>query len=472
MKFLFVLFGIILLSAPIQAQSLEEAKKLYLEGRYEEAKPAFEKAIKSAPKNASYNQWYGTCLLETGEPEKAEHYLEFAASKKLPGAFGSLGKLYYNQYRFEEAEEAYEEYIDVLEKNKHEEDAAQAKPLLEKAQRAKRMLNFCEDIQIIDSLVVSKETFLNYYSLSEESGSLQYDLSGKAVIYENQLKDKRYFAKKTDEGVFRLYNQLKLLDEWSGEFPLKLATEREANDNYPYVLSDGVTIYYASTGNGSIGGYDLFVTRYNLNDDSYFTPEQLGMPFNSIYNDYMIAIDEFNNIGYFVTDRFQPEDRVIIYTFIPNAEKKIIKNNDEIDNPDYLRSRAQIQSIRDSWQSGQNYAALLQKVKQNNESSLKKEKTDFTLVINDNIVYHQLNEFESDEAKNMFTRAKSLQDEIILLQHQLDTNRLEYITGDIHKKNELKETILSSESRLETMSAEYDKMLVNIRNTEIRFLRK
>ena len=45
------------------------------------------------------------------------------------------------------------------------------------------------------------------------------------------------------------------------------------DDNYPFVLSDGATIYYSSKGNGSIGGYDLFVTRYNINSDTYPAPE-------------------------------------------------------------------------------------------------------------------------------------------------------------------------------------------------------
>ena len=32
----------------------------------------------------------------------------------------------------------------------------------------------------------------------------------------------------------------------------------------------------------------------------------------------MLAIDEFNQLGWFVSDRNQPEDKVCIYIFIPN----------------------------------------------------------------------------------------------------------------------------------------------------------
>ena len=33
--------------------------------------------------------------------------------------------------------------------------------------------------------------------------------------------------------------------------------------------------------------------------DTYLVPENVGMPFNSPYNDYMYVIDEYNNLGWF-----------------------------------------------------------------------------------------------------------------------------------------------------------------------------
>ena len=71
----------------------------------------------------------------------------------------------------------------------------------------------------------------------------------------------------------------------------------------------------------------------------------MGMPFNSIYNDYMLAIDELNNVGWFVSDRFQEEDKLIVYLFIPNTEKKIYRGGDEA----HARSLARISAIKDSW---------------------------------------------------------------------------------------------------------------------------
>ena len=70
---LFYTIGITLLCGGLHAQSLAEAKKLYNEGKYAEAKPAFEKLVKQAPSNSSYNHWYGVCCYETGDLTGAEN---------------------------------------------------------------------------------------------------------------------------------------------------------------------------------------------------------------------------------------------------------------------------------------------------------------------------------------------------------------------------------------------------------------
>ncbi len=46
------------------------------------------------------------------------------------------------------------------------------------------------------------------------------------------------------------------------------------------------------------------------------------MPFDSPYNHYMHVIDQYNNLGWFASDRFQPEGKICIYVFIPNSSKQ------------------------------------------------------------------------------------------------------------------------------------------------------
>ena len=463
--FIGILLTFIWLTPTVCAQTLDEARKLYLEGKYAAALPAFETAIKSSPKNASYNQWYGTCLLETGRLKEAFQYLEFAASKDIMESYNSLGKLHYLLYEFEESVDAYEEYEQLLIKSKKTAEADLVKPLIERSKRSARMLSRCEDIQIIDSVIIDKEAFLDAYFISKEVGYLES--KDNSVLYENSLKDNRYFAKKNEFGQYRLFHEMKLQDNWYGAKELSLNTDSLENNNYPFVLSDGVTIYYASTGNGSIGGYDLFVTRYNSNNDTYLAPSQMGMPFNSIANDYMMVIDENNMIGYFTTDRFQPDDKVIVYTFIFNEEVNPINTEEEAQ----LIDRAQITSIRDTWKDGVDYVSILSEVRKSIFEEQNKKQKDFFFVINDNIVYYTLADFENEVAKQTFLKSKQIENEISELEKDLDTLRQNYSNGSVSLKQSLKETILSKENRFFSLLEQNKRLAVDARNLEIKHLR-
>ena len=92
---LFYTIGITLLCGGLHAQSLAEAKKLYNEGKYAEAKPAFEKLVKQAPSNSSYNHWYGVCCYETGDLTGAEKHLKVAVKRKVQEAYRYMSEVYY-----------------------------------------------------------------------------------------------------------------------------------------------------------------------------------------------------------------------------------------------------------------------------------------------------------------------------------------------------------------------------------------
>jgi hypothetical protein len=460
-----ILLFFILLVTNIQSQTLDEAKKLYTEGKFTAALPALKAACNSAPKNASYNQWYGNSLLETGKIEEALPYLTFAASKDIIEAFNSLGKLYYLLYEFDKSAAAYEQYVQLLINNKQQSLAALTQPLVDRSKRASRMLSHCENIQIIDSVIVDKKDFLKSYLISQEAGCLEY--TDKGVIYENPLKDKRYFSGKNKNGKYRLFNAIKLQDKWMDEKELAIPSDSLENDNYPFVLLDGSTIYYASTGSGSIGGYDLFITRYNSNTNTYLTPAQMGMPFNSIYNDYLVAIDENNNIGYFATDRFQEEDKVIVYTFIPNEEIQSVDLKDSKE----LINRAKITSIRDTWKKEVNYPAYIAEVRKNIAEEQNKIKKDFFFVINDNTIYYTLDDFKDETAKHAFAKAQELENQIKIQEKDLEDLRVAYFKGDSKYKQSVQATILYREKYIPELQEYYNKIVTNVRNLEAKYLK-
>ena len=149
------------------------------------------------------------------------------------------------------------------------------------------------------------------------------------------------------------------------------------------------------------GGYDIFITRYNSDDNTYFRPDNIGMPFNSPYNDYMYAVDDFNNLGWFASDRRQPEGKVCIYVFVPNETKDVYDY--ETTEPEALAELAMLKEIQKTWSDAGKVRIAKQQLAQiMYGEEEQKQRHDFYFVIDDNAVYHFLSDFRSAEARKMF----------------------------------------------------------------------
>jgi hypothetical protein len=254
----------------------------------------------------------------------------------------------------------------------------------------------------------------------------------------------------------------KLLDSFGNEKSLPESINDSGNQDYPFVMSDGLTIYFASTGHNSYGGYDIYATRYNLNTDTYLTPNQLNMPFNSPFNDYLLVIDEEKGVGWFASDRYQSEDSVCIYTYIPNERVTLLENDDI----SYMAKRAIISSIADSWREGIDYSSVIALAK---EVSVSDEgvKGDFEFVINDRITYYTLSDFKSSNARSIFSQALGLSKQLEELKADLSNKRDQFANSSSTDSN-LRAAILNLEKQADDLYKEIERLKIQARNDEIR----
>lgn len=148
---------------------------------------------------------------------------------------------------------------------------------LEQIKQAARMIKGVENITVIDSFVVDKNDFLKAYKISRESGALYHDPTISGTVYQTEMGNKVLYGNKSTDGKMQLYSRIRLLDGWSEPEPL-MSLNEQGNVNYPFLMSDGITLYYASDGEGSLGGYDIFVTRYDSENGNYLRPDNIGMP--------------------------------------------------------------------------------------------------------------------------------------------------------------------------------------------------
>lgn len=474
-KYLLILL-LSVFGATASAQTLAQAKALYEKGEYEKAKPAFKKFVKSQPSNGSYNLSYGVCLLETGEAEAAVSYLETAVKRRTTSGQLWLGKAYAATYRFEESVETFEEYISELKKRKRATE--EAEQLLAKSRDGLRMLKGVEQICVIDSIVVDKANFLEAYHISAESGSLyMYDsyfgkgTNHEGIVYQTELGNRIYYSELQADGTTAILYSDKQLDSWSAGTRLSNTVNNSTHVNYPYVLTDGMTIYYASDGEGSMGGYDIFVTRYNSSSGNYLTPNNIGMPFNSPYNDYMYVLDEYNNLGWFASDRYQPESKVCVYIFIPNAVKEVY----DYDNVDaqQLRNLARLTPIAESWtdkEAVEKAKQRLQAIKLVDKNKDEKKEPEFLFIINDQLTYHHANDFQSADAKRMFREYCQLELDYLRMEEKLEQLRTQYGEGNQTTKDQLTPTILDLESYIMQLKERVDNAAKQTRRIEIEFI--
>lgn len=454
----------------IAAQSVDQVKKLFEKGEYLQARDMSEKLIKASPANGTYNYYYGACLYETGEKTKSLPYLKRGVERKVIDAFRYLGKLYYDMYKFEDAIDCYEDHLEYLEQKGR--PTEQAETELDHIKIAARMIKGVENIMIIDSFVVAKKDFLNVYKLSEESGVLKVGVEPESIVYTTEMKDKEIVSIRKD-GYWKLFNRMKMINNWSEPELIESLIEEDdtCNINYPFQLGDGTTLYYASDGENSLGGYDIFVTRYDIEDAEYLKSENIGMPFNSPANDYMYAIDELNNIGWFASDRFQPADSVCVYVFVPNEVKRTYdyENTDQ----EVLINAASLRSIKASWKDD----AKMRKARQQLATLryAKKEeikKYDFVFVIDDLKTYHYLTDFKSAEAKKNYQLYAMKSNELQQIQQNLNAKRNLYASGNDSQKQQLTSSIIELEGRELKLIGELNELIIKVRNEEIKLSSK
>ena len=467
-KLLFIPF--LFLPALLFSQVSDEAQMLYEEGDYSKAKILLEKELEENPSDATISYLLGISSMHIGDVENAEQMLLSAKKKKINDATLYLGRLYAIQYKFDEAEKEFAAYEKAMRRNS---DAlAELEKQREYSDRLQRMVSRTEDIQIIDSVVVRKDNFLSVYNLSLEGGSLQWardffdDSSNEdGVVYMNERKTKVYYSRfATDQGE-TLYTMEKLIDNFGNEKIIPSPITDRSDQSFPFIMSDGLTIYFATKGHESIGGYDLYASRYNLNTNTYLSPNQMNMPFNSPFNDYMMVIDEQKGVGWFASDRYQDEDQVCIYTFIPNDEVRLIQSDDI----DYLAQRAKISVIQDSWRQDINYSSLIDKASSIGVSDEVKS-FDFEFVINDDNTYHQISDFKSFSARELFVRAQDVQKELRELENKLDEMRQQYAQASADKESQLGQEILFTEKRVSELFDQLTITKVMARNEEIRHI--
>jgi len=71
------------------------------------------------------------------------------------------------------------------------------------------------------------------------------------------------------------------------------------DEDSPFIMADGETLYFSSNGDKSMGGYDVFVSHFNNETKDWTTPKNLGFPINTTHDDLYFSVSSDGETMYF-----------------------------------------------------------------------------------------------------------------------------------------------------------------------------
>lgn len=298
----------------------------------------------------------------------------FAAKKTTkakvdPQTVLEQGRKAFLDYQFEEAAELYDQYRSLMTKAKKE--VAEELELYENAlEIATSAFDRIQKIVVIDSLSLPRDKFYKAYNLANSAGTIKSssdlksrpkEIAANIPVFSNEDGDRLIWSQPNEEGDTIIMEGLRLLDSsWMTQEIFQEDFEKSGNYIYPFMSADGQTFYFANNGEGSMGGYDLFVAQRDARTGEFLQPLNLGLPFNSPYDDLLLAIDEQNGVGWWATDRNSPEGNVTVYVYLLNDIRENYPSSTE--NLADLAKITEIKLTQDSTKTSE-YKAILQKIK-------------------------------------------------------------------------------------------------------------
>ncbi|HOZ88070.1 MAG TPA: hypothetical protein PL029_09940, partial [Bacteroidia bacterium] len=109
-----------------------------------------------------------------------------------------------------------------------------------------------------------------------------------------------FFARRMKQGEQSDLYLCRRLPNGNWAIPQKLPDNINTpyNEESPYLSYDFQTLYFASEGHNSMGGYDLFKSKWDQTKNTFSNPVNMGYPINSADDDRSICVTEDNRIAY------------------------------------------------------------------------------------------------------------------------------------------------------------------------------
>lgn len=323
-----MLFPVLGLAQGGDAQVRAKADGLFDEQRFAEAFPLYSQLVSLSPGDRQLNYRFGTCILFGSEDkEQAIGHLKFATEDPsiAPLAWYWLGRAYHLNYRFKEAQQAYQRFLGTGDKK-----AIAAWPveaLDAQCRNGEKLLSNLKEITVRNKVEVADAEFFRFYDLSDIGGkivvlpeelmsSLDKKKKERSLIYLPTKGGPIYFSSYGKDGATgRDIYRTELLTDGTFATPVKLAgyINTDQDENYAFMHPDGKTFYFSSKGHNSMGGYDVFRATYDRGLDAFSRPENMDFAVNTPDDDIFYLVDGEQKEACFASGRNSHQGMLHVY---------------------------------------------------------------------------------------------------------------------------------------------------------------
>ncbi|MFI5150909.1 MAG: hypothetical protein ACHQRM_14325 [Bacteroidia bacterium] len=281
-------------------QTMKTAKGLFEQEKYKECVDVYQRLEIEIDLDPVSSYYLGMSLYYTGK-DKTDCLddLEFAStSKDAPvNVFYYLGKANQYCYRFSRAVKAFEKY--KLKAPATEAARLEIDKEIEFCRNGIKLVNNPVVLEVYEKREVLKES-LNLAFTQMESGAkilLAPDELRSSVDKKKNYRPLLFLSADKSVILYSSYGE----DETNGKDIYRLnqlgdgkwsmlpqnlnMINTRMDEEYPTLSADGKTLYFASKGYDSMGGYDIFKSTWDEANSNWSAPVNMGAPINSPFDD-------------------------------------------------------------------------------------------------------------------------------------------------------------------------------------------
>lgn len=330
---LFVWSGICLLfNAALYAQTTEaglktEAEKAYKAESFVEASKLYSQLLAFNATDPFYNYRYGVCLIyNSRKKQDAIKHLTYASKQDGfdPEVFYYLGKAYHLNYEFPEAIANYNKYKAAAGTKLNPE--LDVNRQLEMSENGKRLLSSMNQMVVLEKKEIETGNFFRIYDLRDIGGDFIVNAQFQSKVDKKKkhiplihfpARPTMIFYSSYGEDEKRgkdIFIRRKLPDgSWSLPQTVNGGVNTPFDEDYPYLHPNGKYLYFCSKGHNSMGGYDVFRSKYDKENNTFGPAENLDFAISSPDNDLLYVVDSLDKNAYFASARQSQDGKMHVY---------------------------------------------------------------------------------------------------------------------------------------------------------------